>query len=200
MNLHSRRILALLIVAATLVVAFVWLDFWAGNSQGRGDSQLSTFSSRPVGTEATFSREPLRLYVAGEDTLSSALEKRLATLLGSGSTFRSVKLEGLPPSTAGDPGLMVEVSQRETFWTPVRATERLVVKITYSSNGDLSWRDDAVVRMENGGEPLRRIRGELHLEDSTNGLISLKGYDSYLGRYAAEQVSSVLSQAVENPS
>ncbi len=201
MNVHSRRFLALLIAVAILVTSFVTLDFRAATSQGRTNSQLSAFSSRPDGIQqAAFPPGELRLYVPGDDPFSAALRKELSILLGSGPAFRGVRIEGSPSSTRGEPALMVETSRRAGLWTPVRATGDLEVKAVYASDGDLSWRDDQVVHMENHGQPLRRIKGEFLVEDSTNGLTSVKGYDRHLGRYVAQQVSSSLLKAVENPS
>lgn len=181
------------------MAAFFWSDFQAATSHAGANSQVATYSSHLDGIRATQSSGELRLYVSGGDALSAVLRKQLTALLRSGPTFHSVKIEDSPPSTVGGPALMVEISQREGLWTPVRATGHLVMKIVYASNGDLSWRDDSVVRMENRGQPLRRIRGEFQLQDSTNGLISQRGYDRHLGQSVAGQVSDSLLKALDNP-
>lgn len=194
MSGKSKAVLALLLVVGVLAAAFLWLDFQAVRSESRANSQVATASAKPEGTQESGPAGELSLHVQGNDGLTVALRQELATLLRAGPAFTGVKIVDALPAGTGGPALMVEVAERDVLWTPVHGQGHLLVKATYASDGDLSWRGETVMRMQTG-EPLRRVRGEFQIEDATNGVISLKAYDRHLGRYAATEVSKSIQRA-----
>jgi hypothetical protein len=95
---------------------------------------------------------------------------------------------------------MVQTIPSSLNWTPVYASAGVVTRIVYASDGDLSWREDTVVKMgRNDGGPQVRVRGDLELKDTTRGVVSRPAYHRHLSQQIALAVSNtVKKQLYEN--
>ncbi len=141
----------------------------------------------------------MSLAVPGEDPFAQALRSELPATLRAEGVFRGVEVVESVLSVASGPALLVEVPHRDILWTPLHARGKITVKVVYASNGDLSWRDEATVHMDNRDGSVLRARGELQMEDVTSGVVSQLHYYGHLGSLVAAEVAKSLHGSVKDP-
>jgi hypothetical protein len=185
-----------LVVVAMLAAAFWWIDFRAATSETRNSSQVSTGSTETAveAWQAATNRK-IAIYVAGTDDLATALRQKLTRDLNSGPAFQEVVLLDEPVETADGSLLLIEVEERDVTWTPVYAQARLKATITFSSLGDLYWRQGTAMVFYSD-RPTIAVRGDFQLDDSTRGLVSRKSYERVLGEQIAAEITKSLEKAL----
>jgi hypothetical protein len=199
MSRRTKLALVALAGAGVLAAALLTLDFHASRSETRANRSIGSFSmGKPQGSDAGVGHE-LKLVVQGENDLAAALRKGLEANLTNGSVFQGVEIAESPSSPVSNPALLVELPRQDIFWTPFHARGQLTVKVTYASDGDMSWRHDTVVHMDNRDGPVLRSRGEFQIDDTTTGVISLRHYHNHLGLKAAIEVSESIEKSVSSP-
>jgi hypothetical protein len=139
------------------------------------------------------------LYVAGEDELALALRRELASQLQASDGFGEVRNLTALPAKDDLPTVVVEVAESDVTWLPVYASAGLDVTVFYSSNGDMSWRDQLPVIMSSDDGPIVRLKGQFEVADRTRGLTSRVAYERYLGKGIAGEVSKSLERELNNP-
>lgn len=185
--------------AGVLAAALLTLDFHASRSETRANKSMSSFSTgKAHGADAGVGRE-LTLVVLGDNDLTAALRKGLEANLANGQAFRDAEIAESPSSPVSNPALLVELPGQDIFWTPFYARGQLTVKVTYASDGDLSWRDDAVIRMDHLNGPALRALGDFQIEDTTIGIVSLHHYHNHLGLKVAAEVGGSIENIVGSP-
>ncbi|MGE5620512.1 MAG: hypothetical protein ACM3US_14795 [Sphingomonadaceae bacterium] len=190
--------IAVLLLAVMLGFFFFWVDFWAAIGQTRTNSQVSTYSMTPQGSRDSGPTGTLTVFVPGDDPLEVAFKRELVSFLEKGTLFGDTRLVDSPAANPDGPAVTVEIAERDLLWTPIRAQARLMLKLAYASDGDLSWRDDRVVHMETRSEAgMRRVRAEFQVEDTSYGVISRPAYIRRIGRAIAADVQKALEKAAD---
>ncbi|WP_269848410.1 hypothetical protein [Methanosarcina horonobensis] len=102
--------------------------------------------------------------------------------------------------------LLVNISRNNWLYTPVYASSNLNLVFFYTSTGkDTKYFE----QFKNGNKTVvfvndssvngqKLMDGEIKLQDSTKGLISLKAYKKHLASEAAKEVVDMLEQNVRN--
>lgn len=191
---RDRIALIALLLSVALVAAFLWLDFRATKSETRDESRVSTFSSGTGEGARLQMGQRLALQVVGADEIARSLHLDLMRQLPNSPYIGQVlPLAHGAERAVGSAALVVEWRGRDLLWTPLYGRARVGVTVSYSSDGDLSWRHQFPVHMGNLNGPMVRVRGEIDVVDTTWGLASRRAYQ----RHVVEQVAATVSKGLD---
>ncbi len=197
-------IVAVVITTLILSTAFICTDFHISTSQTKIESQVTTYGFKGETSEKLPAKLPVQIYVEGDDLFSRALRDQLSKRLEAIPRFNQVSILseisvlGEQPQNNNLSVLVINSSESERLWTPIYGRSQFTVNLIFASDGDISWRNDKVVRMNNTiGVQVVRISADFTVQDSTFGLISRIYYNRYLADQVATQIASSLSSSVE---
>ncbi|MHC1756633.1 MAG: hypothetical protein AB9861_14610 [Methanosarcina sp.] len=198
-NIAVKKISLFVLILAVVLSSFYVLDFRAAQSETRTNSAVSAYST---GDPQIDFPGRIYLYVEGDDSISKSLRESLGAEL---------EKEGMEVSVASAveekydfQALMVNVSKRDGLYTPVYASSDLNILFFYTSTGeDTKYFEQfkegnvTVVFVNTGSrEGEKLIRGDIELQDSTKGIISLKAYRKHLAEEAARKTVEQLQQQI----
>jgi hypothetical protein len=198
-NTAVKKISLFVLILAVVLSSFYVLDFRAAQSETRTNSAVSAYST---GDPQIDFPGRIYLYVEGDDSISKSLRESLGAEL---------EKEGMEVSVASAveekydfQALMVNVSKRDGLYTPVYASSDLNILFFYTSTGeDTKYFEQfkegnvTVVFVNTGSrEGEKLIRGDIELQDSTKGIISLKAYRKHLAEEAARKTVEQLQQQI----
>lgn len=186
-------ILAVMILSA----AFIWTDFHMATSQTKIESQVTTYGLKGQASGELPAHLPVQIYVAGDDLFSKALRDQLNKHLQAIPRFNQVSLLSTLPEKSKQSVLMIDQGEAARLWTPVYGRSQFTVHFVFASDGDISWRNEDVVRMKSSNTQVVRIRADLTVNDSSFGLISRIYYQKYLAERVASQIATSLSSSIE---
>lgn len=194
----TRKILLFGLLLAVVLSSFYILDFKAAQSETQTNSRVNAYSS---GNPIIDFPGRIYLYVEGDDSISEFCRESLEFEL---------KKAGMEVVVADDVEekydsqvLLVNVSEKGLY-TPVYASSDLNILFFYTSTGeDIKYFEqfkegNVTVVFENpgSGEGEKMIRGDLELQDSTKGVLSLKAYRKYLSEEAARKTVEQFQQQI----
>ncbi|AKB76944.1 hypothetical protein MSHOH_0461 [Methanosarcina horonobensis HB-1 = JCM 15518] len=200
-NPKTKKVLLTLLVFAFVLSSFYILDFKASQSETQANSGVSAYSSGSP--EINFSGR-IHLYIEGDDALTVHLKEKLE------ENLRAAGMEVIIVDTIEEKydsqALLVNISRNNWLYTPVYASSNLNLVFFYTSTGkDTKYFE----QFKNGNKTVvfvndssvngqKLMDGEIKLQDSTKGLISLKAYKKHLASEAAKEVVDMLEQNVRN--
>ncbi|MCQ1534223.1 hypothetical protein FTO70_00630 [Methanosarcina sp. KYL-1] len=194
-----KKILPGILILAVVLSSFFVLDFKAAKSETRTNSMISAHSTHEP--EIDFPGR-IYLYVEGDEALSEPLGEYLRAELEKAGMEVSVSrtFEEKYDSQA----LLVNIAEPEGLYTPVYASSSLNLMFFYTSTGEDTlyfekFKEGNVTvdfRGSRKGEKL--IDGELELQDSTRGLVSLKAYREHLASEAAKKTVEQLQEQIRD--
>lgn len=184
MRLSSRA--ALLLIGLVVLAASLWLlDYRAASGELVAQAQTTTMEAGQPESGELQPIQQITVYVPGEGALAEALRIEIASGLKDRAGISTVNVVASPPGDDDRPAMVIEVQESEVLWTPVYSRAAMVVRATYASDGDLSWRGHNPVVMGNGKGRQVRADTSLEVKDATYGLTSRPGYEKYLGSQIA---------------
>lgn len=193
-----------MLVFSVILSSFYMLDFKASRSNTQANSVVSSYSSG--NPEFDFS-DQIFLYVEGDDSLTVDLKEKLTKELEAAGT--EVIIVNKVDKNYDSQILLVNISKDNWLYTPVYASSNMNLIFFYTSTGkDTKYFEqfkegNKNVFFVNGssmqGEKL--MDGEIKLQDSTLGLVSLKAYKKHLTTEASgEVVEQIHIQLQQNTS
>ncbi len=198
-NTGTKKVLLSILALAVVLSSFYILDFKAAQSETQTNSKVSAYSS---GDPMIDLPGRIYLYVEGDDSISKSLRESLEIELEKAGMEVSVTsaIEEKYDSQA----LLVNVSKPDELYTPVYASSNLKLLFFYTSTGEGTKyfeqfkEGNVTVIFENTGseEGEKLIRGDMDLQDSTKGLVSLKAYRKHLAEEAAKKTVEQLQQQI----
>jgi len=200
----SIGVLALVMAILILPAAFIWTDFHVSISQTKIESQVSTYGFKGQTSEKLPAELPLQIYVENDDLFSRALRDQLNKRLKAIPRFNQVSILseisvlGDHPQNSNQSVLIVNSSESGRLWTPIYGRSQFTVNLIFASDGDISWRNDKVVRMNNAAEvQVVRVSADFTVKDSSFGLISRIYYHKYIAEQVAAQLVKSLSTSID---
>ena len=198
-NPATKRILFALLVLAVVLSSFYVLDFKVAQSETRTNSGVNACST---GDPQIDSQGRIYLYIEGDDSISKSLRKSLRAELEKAGM--EVSVSNAVEEKYDSQALLVNVSKHEGFFTPVYASSDLNILFFYTSTGeDTKYFEQfkegnvTVVFVNTGSrEGEKLIRGDIELQDSTKGIVSLKAYRKHLAEEAARQTVEQFQQQI----
>jgi hypothetical protein len=190
-------IATLILLVAGCAASLLVMNFQVKQSQSNVDKQISTYTAEPQNSSGFPAQMRLAVYVQGSDRMAERLRKTLKGQLAAVPAFQQVDLISEAPEISDQPVLVVEFTQRNITWTPVKSVSKIDLQAAFASDGDVSWRHEKPVIMNNRGESVIRVEGEFTLNDNTLGLVSRPAYQEYLGEQLANNISAALKEALE---
>lgn len=198
MNNWKSKVIWVTLIIIGLVGIFWLLNFKLARNTTRVESQISTYSSGfekgqslPVGTS-------LRLVVEGQDSLAQTVAKRLEREFLDGPITR-IDREQTVQTGVDQFQVVVTLVGRQVFWSPFYAQSSLNVNFAFSSNGDLSWRDQEVMAFTSEQGQIVAVGGDLQLRDTTFGLLSWPAYRTHLADELAWRIEEAILKALDSP-
>lgn len=191
MNRHTSGASAVLLLLL-IVAVLAWGDVRLARSTTQAEHTLTKYT---LGVENERDQPShLRVYVAGNDTRARTIQNNLVNWLrdeaGVG-TVNGIDTLDMPSEHAI---LMVEVMEsRMHIWTPVFARGQFSVRVTYTSNGDLAWRHESPVVMQ---DPAVWADGDFQVRDTTWGMTTWPAYQRHIGQQIAAEVQRALEGQV----
>lgn len=198
-NTGTKKILLFGLALAVIISSFYILDFKVAHSKTRTNSRVGAYSSGDPMIDYFPSR--IYLYVEGDDSISRYLNESLEAELEKAGM--EVSVTGAVEEKYDSQALFVNVS-RDGFYTPVYASSDLDVLFFYTSTGtgtkyfEQFKEGNVSVIFENtgSGEGEKFVHGDMELQDSTKGLVSLKAYRKHLAEEAAKKTVEQLQQQI----
>lgn len=176
---------------ASLLAAFLGLDFRIAASNTTAKNHISTASIGEGLPNAMQRREKIKLRVAGEGPLVTALQDVLLSEISSAGVGESQLLQE-KSSTVPRLVLVVKVENARVYWTPFFAASQLTVQTGYSSVGSTAFPGETPVILDNRAGLALQMVGEYSVGDSSWGLISRPGYYRLLAEAVAQQIVTAL--------
>lgn len=190
-NPVKKKIFLIILVFAIILSSFYILDFKAAWGETQANSVVSSYSSG--NPEPDFS-DRIFLYVEGDDSLTVDLKSKLRKdLEAAGAEVVTVnKVDKKYDSQV----LLVNISRDKWLYAPVYASSNLNLVFFYTSTGEdtkyfeqFKEGNKSIVFMNDGSTQGKKlIDGEIKLQDSTRGLVSLKAYKKYLATEASGEI------------
>jgi len=178
-----------------LLAAFLLLDFRLMTSQTAMNSETASSRSGDTNTPWEFSPAVTGLYVEGKGRLAEALQARVKDLIQNQEPIGQITAIDAPADRMDIPILYAEIIPLKHFWTPLYARSEYRLVVAYASNGDTSFRKQAVVHFQSSGdEPFKQYKASFTFQDTSIGVISARGYQHYL----AEKMAGMVQQSLQN--
>ncbi|NLG96727.1 MAG: hypothetical protein GX491_05145 [Chloroflexi bacterium] len=193
---NTQRILIIAAAALALAAVFLLLDFRVMRGTFRSEHTLTTMSFGSEGPQTIAMNQPLDVYIQGPAPARDWLANALIREIEQNPYVGSVNLCSGEPEQAENTILVVRVDGASVFWAAVFGRSRSKIEISYATNGSVDWMDDEVIKSE-PGPYAKWIRGTFEGDDTAFGLMSLRGYYSYLGQQFGAQINSALRNALE---
>ncbi len=199
-----KRSTLLLLLSIMLLLVFGVLfslsDFRLQHAEMAVDSTASTYAFGDDTEGSATQAQALDLYVRIPTMIESELVQALRDELATNPYVGQIKLRETPPAAGKESVLVLTMEDPQSlFWTPVYARAALVVDVAYASDGEVEWMGEEVVELK-AQEPLAarivRVRGEYSFDDSAYGLISRRGYFTYLADEVAQTVNQALADTL----
>jgi hypothetical protein len=191
-------IVSLLLIGA-VILAFLRLDFSTARSETNAQHTLSTSTiSQPDRTIVLARGISVSTANREDDILSMVLLENLVAQLQMTIPVDQVTIVDASVEEIDQPLLRVEVSQRNIHWNPFVSTASLTVELTYSSDGDIRWRQNSSIQMRND-ESKVYSHGTAQISDRTQGIMSQIAYEKHLGRSVAAEIYKMIEQPLFNP-
>lgn len=198
-NTAMKKISLFVLILAVVLSSFYVLDFKAAQSETRTNSVISAYST---GDPQIDFPGRIYLYVEGEDPVLKSLRESL------GAELEKAGMEVLVADAVEEKYdsqvLFVNISKHGGIYTPVYASSDLNILLFYTSTGeDTKYFEqfkegNVTVVFENAGSQKgeKLIRGDMELQDSTKGIVSLKAYRKHLAEEAAKKTVEQLQQQI----
>jgi hypothetical protein len=198
-NTAAKKILLSVLILVVALSSFYVLDFKAARSETRANSVVSAYST---GNPQIDFPGRIYLYVEGEDSISKSLRESLESELEKADM--KVSVTDAVEEKYDSQILLVNVSKHDGLYTPVYASSDLNILFFYTSTGeDTKYFEqfkegNVTVAFVNTGfrEGEKLIRGDMELQDSTKGIVSLKAYRKHLAEEAAKKTVEQLQQQI----
>jgi hypothetical protein len=123
----------------------------------------------------------------------------MATALNSQPNFGVIQLLPTSSDQADTPLMTIEVKRQKVFWTPIYATSELEIKVSYASNGNVSFRhsDPPQFKFTDGTSGVM-ISGTYTFADVSKGIVSWPGYHNYIAAQIAKTISESVQKQLQN--
>jgi predicted RND superfamily exporter protein len=198
-NKSTKWILLAVLILIVFFSSFYILDFKAANSNTQDHSVVSAYSTGDL--HANFSGR-IYLYVEGEDSIANLVRDSLKAELNKAGMEVSI-VDGVKEKYDSQ-ALLVNVSEQKGLYTPFYASSDLSILLFYTSTGEdtkyfeqFKEKNVTVVFTNSSSlEGEKLVRGDIELQDSTKGLVSLKAYKKHLASEAAKEIAGKLEQNI----
>ena len=187
MNNRNLTIIAVILIAVTGTIAFINIRTIQSNTSI--DYAGTTLTS---GTPKVQIRNPLNLYIIGDDQFTEFLEKHITQTLeaeGIDVTILNELQEKYDNQT-----LVVMVAEKNIKYNPITPRAAVQTNFYYFSNGDTTYLEpllnNQAVEMHDG--PVLVQEGEIALSDASRGFASYPGYLDHLAQKTAENLMAHL--------
>lgn len=199
-----KRSTLLLLLSVMLLLLFGVLfslsDFRLQRAEMAVESTASTYAFGDNGNGSGLQTKPLDLYVRAPAMIESELIQALREELATNPYVGQIELHETPPAAGKESVLVLTMEDPQSlFWTPVYARAALTVDVAYASDGEVEWIGEEVVELRAQEPPAARVvrvRGEYSFADSAYGLISRRGYFTYLAGEMAQTVNQALADTL----
>ena len=191
-----RNILLLFIIILILGSLLIWF-FWSEletirpDTKANFDAESFTFI---YGESPFVIPESHNVFVDASEPLVDAIRNRLAVHLSNNQTFGLIDERYTFSDLLDHAQIVVILTDGRYLWTPVYSQANFIMKVGYSSNGDLSWISRSEVGMDDLTQSTVWVRGDIYLEDTTYGLMSRSTYLDHLG----DEISLHLIETLQN--
>jgi len=173
-------------------LAFLLLNFRAAVSNTQVDKIVSTTDMGDKLPTPMQQKAKISVALVGEGYLVSALRKSVQEKLDEAGIGEIELVQGRQP-VYPNPVLVIKVGKAGPIWTPFFAASQFSIIAGYASNGDSTFIETVEETHTTVGKPdVSIMYGEYDLKDRSFGLISLRGYQQYLGDYLAEEIVGAL--------
>jgi len=198
---NTKKILFAVLILAVVLSSFFVLDFKAAKSETSVNSHASAYST---GEPQIDFPGRIHLYVEGDEALSGFIrEKVKAELEKAGMDVEEAETF---KEKYDSQALLVNVRDSEGMYTPVYASSNLEIMYFYTSNGEDTqyfekFKEGNVTvafRNTGSGEGKKLVDGELELQDTTKGIVSIKAYRKHLAEETAKNVADQLENQIRN--
>ncbi len=143
-------------------------------------------------------RDNIMVIVEGQGGMVTALEKAMSAQISASGITNPVITEAVEPGNK-NPVLLIKITTRDVFWTPVFASGNVQVLAGYVSNGEIELIQNLPLKSTNVSGAMTLMSGEYKLTGRSFGLISLPGYRQMLADAIASNIMENLKAIYKVP-
>jgi hypothetical protein len=192
----ALTLLALLIVALLIgvVVAFTGADTSLMRSNTSSESMGKSYTVGTRTGENVAVGKQLAVYVAGDGPVAESLRSLLPRRLIRDEAFSAIAPLDTMPDKVNAPVLIVDLETSDVRWMPLSAGAEITARVSYATDGDTAWHDEERPTIVGAADPIRRVRIESTLTDSSSGLVPRKAYHNHLAESLADEIVTALAE------
>jgi hypothetical protein len=183
-----RRVICILLIVIVVVASFVFLDFGISKNETKLEGYPREFL---LGTPQV---KPNLLIYVEDGVISNALRGSLVQ--GFSNVFLDVELTGRALEKYDAQVLIVEYSKASVLYTPFYSNAQIELNMTFSSNGDVSWRLKTGLSL-NTSLNTAWYKVRMVLDDQAYGVMSLKHYYNYLAQRFADSMKGRIEKILD---
>ncbi len=193
----KRSLVIAIAVLAVLAAAFFLLNFRLMNSQTGMNSGTASGGSEGFKKSPKFAPAATGLYVEGTGPMADAVRARVKQAIQRQDYVGEVSMINLMADRLDLPVMYIEMIPVRHFWSPVYASSEYQMNVSYATNGDVSFRNQAAPHfVMDGNPPALQFKAMFTLTDTSTGLISYQGYQDYLVEKMVTLVRETLQKQV----
>ena len=192
----KRALIGIVVGILLVVVLFTAVEFRLMRSNTRINKEMASGHTESV-PPSLYENARLNYGVLGEGAFAEALFEALEDELEGEVSIQEANPLEMELQYSGDSYLLAALTARDINWLPIRGRTEVTVRISYSSDGDVTWRNQDPPTFVFEGEPGIKADGTLTLVDSSWGLFSLPGYRDYVAVKMAAAISDALNQVFD---
>ena len=190
--MRFKRLLTGSVILIVIAASFVILNF--GLSQN--DSRLESYPTPEFLLGTPQIKPSLLIYV--EDGIASN-ELRESLVKDFSEIFKDVNVTHTLLDKFDTQVLIVEYSKSSLLYTPFYSKAHVELNMTFSSNGDISWRIYYWSKGIGSDQPRNTAwyMVTMVLDDQSYGIMSLKHYTNYLAQRFADNMKSKIEKMLD---
>ena len=186
--MERSHIFSIILIVIIVVSSLILVDFGASKNDTKLEGYPREFL---LGTPQVKSN--LLIYVE-DGAISNELRESLVRDFS--EVFLDVELTGKALDRYDTQVLIVEYSKVDVLYTPFYSKAHVDLNMTFSSNGDLSWRLKTGISL-NTSLNTAWYKVRMVLDDHTYGVMSLKHYYNYLAQRFADGMKGRIEKILD---
>ena len=190
--MRTIRLVSIVLIVVVVATSFVFVDF----DLSYNDSRLESYPTPEFLLGTPQIKPSLLIYV--EDGVASN-ELRYSIVKDFSEIFEDVKVTHTLLDKFDTQVLIVEYSKSSLLYTPFYSKAHVELNMTFSSNGDISWRIYYWSKGIGSDQPPNTAwyMVTMVLDDQSYGIMSLKHYNNYLAQRFADNMRSKIEKMLD---
>jgi len=186
--MERSHIASIILIIVIVITSFIFVDFGASKNNTKLEGYPREFL---LGTPQI--KSDLLIYVE-DGAISNELRESLARDFS--DVFLDVEVTDRALTEYDRQVLVVEYSKTSVSYTPFYSRAHIDLNMTFSSNGDVSWRSKTGISLDTSlNTAWFKVR--MVLDDQSYGVMSFKHYNNYVAQRFADNMKGKIEKILD---